>query len=162
MCPHSCICISMHWFLCVCNGKVSFISLACSGAQSHLRNMGSHWSNTTVSFFFSRRTFKIGCQDSSPQHLAERSRKSLHCSGCCQWPIWISLSEQGLFKLFFSPHVLKNQLQRLGALNQLCHRANELSQSWKWHWQVEVCGAERTRMRTMKGVWAGMFNILLK
>lgn len=101
-CPHSCICISMHWFLCVCNGKVSLISFACSGAQSHLRNLGSHWSNTTVSFFFSRRTFKIGCQDLSPQHLAERSRKSLHCSGRCQWPIWISLSEQGLFKLFFS------------------------------------------------------------
>lgn len=112
----------MHWFLCVCNVKVSVISLACAGAQSHLRNMGSHWSNTTISFFFSRRTFKISCQDSSPQPLTERSRKSLHCSGCCQWPIWISLYEQGLLKLFSSPHVLKNQLQRLGDLNRLSQR----------------------------------------
>lgn len=53
-------------------------------------------------FFFSRWTFKIGCQDSFPQPLAKRSRNSLHCSGSCQW---IGLSEHGLFKLFFSPCV---------------------------------------------------------
>lgn len=132
---------------------MSFISLACAEAQFHLRNMGFHWRNTTISFFFLLGEHLKSAAKIHSHNLLQKEAGDL-CIAVALVSDQSGLDWIDLFKLF-SPYMLKKQMQGLGTLND---RASKCGRSWKWSWPVEGCGAERTRM--IRGVWPGIFNIL--